>query len=113
LDAHDVHKATVKYDILQKVQNLVKSNYVDQRPKHHLHSARNPEIEPNTTTSIFFITEHANIANMETETIQEIHRHRHIIVCHAPDRQLRWSLDTLSLVGGLYQSRDIQGVCNL
>jgi hypothetical protein len=92
------------------VQALVESNYVDDKPKHHLQTARNPEIDPFAITSIFFIIEFADTAQILTETIQEIHRRRHVIVRNAPYRQLGWSLETLSLIGGLYQSRDIQGV---
>jgi hypothetical protein len=104
----NIQKAQVEYEILTRVQKLVESNYVDGRPKHHLASARNPEMEPNS--SIFFITEFADITQMPTQMIQDIFRKRSIVIRDGPQRRFRWSPETLSLIGGLYQSRDIQGL---
>lgn len=60
--------------------------------------------------SIFFIVESAAISQMLTPTVQDIIGHRNIVIRNVPQRHFDWSLETLSLVGGLYQSRDIQGV---
>jgi len=102
-----MQKAQVEYEILQRVQNLVESHYVDGRPRHHLPSARSLVREPGA--SMFFIVEFADFVKMSTQTIQDVFRHRNIIVRNFPQRRFEWSLDTLSLVGELYQGRDIQG----
>lgn len=103
-----MQKAQVEYQILRNVQELVESNYINGIPRHHLPSARTLKKEEGA--SIFFIADAADFVKLDTEVIQEIFRDRHIIVRNNAQRDFEWSLETLSLVGGLYQSRDIQGL---
>lgn len=103
-----IQQAEVEYKILEQVQDLVESHYIDGRPRHHLPSARNVVME--SGASIFFIVEFPDFVEMEIQTIQDVFRHRNIVVRNVPQRDFQWCLETLSLVGGLYQSRDIQGV---
>jgi hypothetical protein len=97
----------MEYDVLRNVQSLVESNYIDGRPRHHLPSAWNPILEEGA--SIFFIVEHAKFVTMSPHQIQEIARHRNIVVKNVPQPAFDWSRETLSEFGGVSQLRDIQG----
>jgi hypothetical protein len=89
------------------VQRLVEANYVGGRPRHHLPSAHNPELEDGA--SIFFIVDHVQFSKMTAREIQAIARHRNIIVRNVPQRHFEWDHETLSEFGDLSRIRDIQG----
>ncbi len=94
------------------VQQLVESNYVQGQPRHHLPSASRVKLEPGA--SMFFIVEYSEFCKLSPQDIQEIYRHRNIVIRNVPQRQFDWSLETLSEVGGaLKEPRDIQGTLPL
>jgi hypothetical protein len=93
------------------VQDLVESYYVDGKPRHHLASAHNPIMEEGA--SIFFIVEHTDFIAMSTQAIQDVFRHRNIVVRNVPQRDFDWSAETLSMIGSLYHTCDIQGLLSL
>jgi hypothetical protein len=97
-----------EYKILQRVQALIESDYVDGKPRHHLPSARSVELLPGASS--FFIIDHQDFQKLSPHTIQAIHRHRHILIENVPQRDFTWSLETLREVGSIEQPRDIQGM---
>ena len=93
--------------MLQNIQRLVERSYVDGRPKHHLPSARDPTFTPGS--SIFFITDHADLGKYSKADLQRIARDRHIVVQNAPQDDFEWDRETLALLGNLKLLREIQG----
>jgi hypothetical protein len=101
-------QATDEYDILERVHALVEADYVNGRPRHHLESARNVEFI--SGASCFFIIDYNDFRRLSATTVQDIVRHRSILIQNFPQREFSWSLDTLEELGALDQSRDIQGM---
>ena len=88
------------------MQDLVEADYVNGRPRHHLACSRNPNLEDGA--SIFFIVEHVDFAKMSARQIQDIARHRHIVVRNIPQPKYEWNSETLSEFGDLRLPREIQ-----
>lgn len=103
-----VMQAKDEYEILERVHTLVEADYVNGRPRHHLESARNVEFSPGA--SCFFIIDYNDFQQLSATTVQDIVRHRSILIQNFPQREFNWSLDTLEELGALEQSRDIQGM---
>jgi hypothetical protein len=101
-------QARDEYQILDRVHTLVEADYVNGRPRHHLKSARNVEFIPGA--SCFFIVDYNDFQRLSASTVQDIARHRSILIQNFPQREFNWSLDTLEELGALEQSRDIQGM---
>jgi hypothetical protein len=59
---------------------------------------------------MFFIADYADLAKLTAPQIQEIYCHRNIVVRNAPERQFEWSLETLSELGALKRTREVQGL---
>lgn len=85
----------------------MEKNYVDGKPRHHLPSARNPTFEPGA--SIFFVVEHSDFIKLTIREVQDIARHRNIVIRNIPQRHFDWGRETLSELGSITQSRDVQG----
>ena len=94
--------------MLKNVQTLVEKSYVDGKPKHHHHTARDVDYTPGS--SIFFITDHARFMKLSSGDIQRIAKHRHIVVQNIPQEDFDWSRNTLAKLGDLEQLREIQGM---
>lgn len=92
---------------MKNVQELVESNYVDGRPRHHLPEARLIPYSPNS--SVFFVSGYADFSKIPRHDIQEIARKRHIVVENVPQEEFAWCRETLALLGCLSQNREIQG----
>jgi hypothetical protein len=101
-------QAKDEYEILERVHALVEADYVNGRPRHHLESARNIEFTPGA--SCFFIIDYNDYQKLSAATVQDIIRHRSILIENCPQREFNWSLETLEELGALDQSRDIQGL---
>jgi hypothetical protein len=59
---------------------------------------------------MFFIIDFTDFAKLTPHQIQEIYRHRNIVVRNVPERRFEWSLETLSELGALKRTREIQGL---
>ena len=95
--------------VLQNVQELVESHYVNGRPRHHLPAARDPQYTPGC--SMFFIVDFVDFMKMPAAQIHIIARDRHIVVENVPQEDFSWSRESLSRFGLLSQLREIQGKC--
>ena len=89
------------------MQELVESNYVNGRPRHHLPAARQVQFTPDS--SAFFIIDYPQFMKMSAQDIHLIARARHIVVEHVPQDDFTWSRETLLRMGNLTQPREIQG----
>jgi hypothetical protein len=88
------------------VNKSVTSQYQNGKPPHHLKSAKSPKYDPNV--SQFFVVSQEELAAMSGKEIQEIFRHRHILVPgHSTD--IDFDQNGLSKLGGLKTKRQIQG----
>jgi hypothetical protein len=102
-------QAKAETAVLKNVHELVESHYVGGRPRHHLPSARNPELTPGC--SVFFIIDFVEFMSMPAPVIHRIARHRHIVVQNVPQDDFSWSRASLSRLGHLSSLREIQGKC--
>jgi hypothetical protein len=97
-------------DVLKNVQDLVESNYVGGRPRHHHPEARQIAVDPKSPNfSIFFITDYPNFMKLSDHDIHQIARTRNIVVQNVPQEDFPWSRETLLKFGNLTQPREIQG----
>src|ERR1700741_1613093 len=95
--------------VLQNVQELVESHYVNGRPRHHLPAARDPQYTPGC--SMFFIVDFVDFMKMPATQIHIIARDWHIVVENIPQEDFLWSCESLSWFRLLSQLREIQGKC--
>jgi hypothetical protein len=90
------------------MQKLVEANYVNGQPKHHLKSAQS--IQPQEGGSIFFVVTFDNFMKMAASDIQQIARHRHILIRNVPQPHYEWGRTSLAQAGSLTHPRDVQGM---
>jgi hypothetical protein len=95
--------------VLQNVQELVESHYVNGRPCHHLPAARDPKFTPGC--SVFFIVDFVDFMKMPATDIHVIVCDWHIVIENVPQEDFSWSRESLSQFGLLSQLREIQGKC--
>jgi hypothetical protein len=100
-------QAKLELDILRRVHDLVKADYVDSRPRLHLPSAREEEYNPDA--SCIFLVNYEKFRTMSVATKLAIIRHRDILIEDYPQDEFGWDLETLMQLGSVEQSRDIQG----
>jgi len=98
----------LEYPLFSAIQKSVESLYQDGWPPHHLDSARSLEYDPNG--SDFYVTTHEEFAKLKATQIQEIFRHRHIIIPGRPLEDFKFDRDGLKAVGSLTARRQIQGM---
>ena len=85
----------------------IKRLFVDGRPPHHLPGASSLEYEHGS--SQFFVTTQAEFEMLEPTQVQEIFRHRHILVPGNPPLDFTFDEEGLSRLGSLTAPREIQG----
>ena len=96
--------------VLKNVQELVESNYIQGRPRHHLPEAQQIKLDPKSpNSSIFFVSDYTDFMKLSAEDIHRIARHRNIVVRSVPQDNFTWSRETLLKLGNLSQKREIQG----
>ena len=100
-------QAAVEHRLLAEVFEMVQANYVQGRPLHHLPTARSKTYDP--SGSSIFVTPWASFKAMSVKEIQDVFRHRHILVLDAPVEQVKFDRDGLETLGSLHLSRTVQG----
>jgi hypothetical protein len=94
--------------LLNNIQTNIQGNYKDGRPLHLLPSARSLECVPEASS--IFVIEHGDFCSMDPQRIQDIFRHRHILVLGVPrEEELSFDEGTLSLFGDIDRPREITG----
>jgi hypothetical protein len=84
--------------------------YKDGKPLHHLPSAREATWNgDNTDQSSIFMIDYVDFLKKDAGTLQEIFRHRHILVLGTPQEDESFSLAALSKLGRLDRIIEMQG----
>jgi hypothetical protein len=86
----------------------VERGFVGGLPPHHLPEAQ--EILYTNQKSRIFITTPAKLRQLTPRVIQEIFRHRHILITGLDHPPIQFNRDELSRLGSLNCPRDIQGL---
>jgi hypothetical protein len=100
-------QANLEFDILRRVHELVKADYVDGKPRYHLPSAR--EEKYTADASCIFLVHYEKFRTMSHEQKLAIIKHRDILVEDCPQDKFGWDTETFMQFGSLELSRDIQG----
>jgi hypothetical protein len=96
------------YPLFKSIDKSVKSLFKNGQPLHHLISAKSREYDP--ASSKFFVTNNEELDQMSPQEVQDIFRHRHILV---PGKSSGKKFDRAALrfLGSMTQKRTIQGEC--
>lgn len=102
-------QAEIEDALLKEVIESMESRYdQDGRPPHHQPSAR--EIEYDPEGSKIFVCEYERFLNLSTGVIQDIFRHRHILVVNVPvEEPVHFDASGLMNLGSLENERQVQG----
>jgi len=91
-------------DVLKSVENL----YQGRQPLHHLPSARSVAWDPQS--SIFFIATSEEFSRLSPIVVQEIFRHRNIVVTGVQSADdIKFDRDGLRSLGSLTAPREMHG----
>jgi hypothetical protein len=92
--------------LFKSVEQSVRSLFKNGKPLHHLPSAKSRQYHQDA--SKFFIVSKEELEMMSAYEVQNIFRHRHILV---PGKQSGKKFDRASLrsIGSLTQKRQVQG----
>jgi hypothetical protein len=90
------------------IQTSIEGAYVDGKPLHHLDSAKSPQYDQKA--SQFYVTTQEEFAKFKGPEIQEIFRHRHILIAGSPPDDFRFDRNGLKALGSLTARREIQGM---
>ena len=97
----------VEYPFFREVIQAMESLYTHGCPLHHMPSATSLHHQPQS--SQFFVTTLAEFERLKPAQVQEVFRHRHILVRGPPPDNFQFDLHGLSQLGSLTSARDIQG----
>ena len=97
-------------ELLRNIVHNVEIGYVEGRPRHHHPSAHSTSFDPsNPTQSSIFVTDYADFVNMDSHLVQDIFRHRHILVLNAPLPDAGFSIATLKNFANVTKTVDMLG----
>jgi hypothetical protein len=99
----------VEHQLLTEVVAMVESCYVNGAPPHMLPSAREINYNPGGLSCIY-VTDWTDFKVLSPSQIQEIFRHRHILVLNAPVETVMFDREGLETLGSLHASRHVQGL---
>jgi hypothetical protein len=89
---------------------MVESRYINEVPRHRLPSAREREVQDGQ--SMIFVVEWKDFNEMEAREIQDIFRHRHILVRNWPEKTLKFDHAGLSMLAPMTKKKSFQGKLN-
>ena len=103
-------KLELDNNLLTQIQKEVESLYKDCKPLHHLPNARQEICNPrDKDQSSIFVINYLDFVKKDTKTLQDIFRHRHILVLGTPRKEEPFSLGSLSKLGRLDRVIEMQG----
>lgn len=106
----DVFQAEYDVRLLKDIQESVESLYEDGQPLHYLESAMSVDYDPNDArVSSIFVVDCAKFKKMQGPQIQDIFKHRHILVHGVEVEDMAFDEQGLSSLGGLHVSRTMHG----
>jgi hypothetical protein len=84
--------------------------YKDGKPLHYLDSARSVAFDPKDRgVSSIFVVDAADFKRMAPQQVQEVFRHRHILVLGVETEAMKFDLVGLGSMGCLNATRSVQG----
>ena len=103
-------QAKIEIKLLKDIQSSVEGLYKDGRPLHHLPSARSTDFDPEASS--VFVVEHRDFRSMDPQKIQDVFRHRHILVLGVPmdEDTVSFNEASLSLFGDIDRPLEITGM---
>ena len=93
--------------VFTEIMEMVESRYLNDLPLHRFPSARSIEYDPEGSS--IFIVEANVFEKMSAVEIQNIFRHRHILVLNTPQSQLSFDREGLSTLAPLKKKVVFQG----
>jgi hypothetical protein len=103
-----VFQAAVEHTLLRETQESVERLFVNGLPPHHQESSRSLNLLPGA--SKFFVTTPEDFVKMKPKEVQDIFRHRHILVPGTPPSDFQFDRAGLGQLGSLDDFREIQGL---
>ena len=104
-----VQKAKIEHELLRRTMEIVERNYKDNLPPHHLPEAQ--KITFSNQCSRIFVTNPKKLHKLTPTQVQDIFRHRHILIVGLESPNSRFDREALSRLGSLTALRCIQGMC--
>jgi hypothetical protein len=101
-------KVEAGYELLKGTMEKVEQQYCHGRPPHHLDEAQRPEFS--NQRSKIFVTTPERLQQLTVSQVQEIFRHRHILVAGGNASNVEFDHKALSRLGSLEALHTIQGV---
>jgi hypothetical protein len=99
--------AALEYSFLEKIKEMVERQFSGGLPPHRQLSARDRKLHKDQ--SAIFIVEWRDFDKMGAKEIQDIFRHRHILVVNWPEKTLKFDRDGLSMLGPMKKATQLQG----
>jgi hypothetical protein len=103
----------LKYEAhrFQEIQHQVQKGFIDNQPPHLLESARGPYDPKDDKQSSVYVVTHAEFQQKSTKEVQEIFRHRHILITGAfgVSSTAAFNEETISDFADLGNHVEIQG----
>jgi hypothetical protein len=97
--------------LLTEVQASIESNYSNGRPLSQLQSARSTSYDPSQgNVSSIFVVDCPTFKKMSPSVVQEIFRHRHILVQGVETDEVAFDLAGLASLGSISLPRFMQGM---
>jgi hypothetical protein len=100
-------QAKYDYEILNKINQVVTSRFVNGSPLHRLPSARALEYDPKGSS--VFVCEWSDFQKHDAATVQRIFRDRHVLIRNGPVEKVEFSLEGLEVLGSLSAEVNVQG----
>lgn len=99
--------AHFEYGFLGKIKDMVEQQMTGGIPLHRRPSARDRHRQEGQSS--IFVVEWKDFDEMSAKEIQDIFRHRHILVRNWPEKVLKFDRDGLSSLGPMQKDSSFQG----
>jgi hypothetical protein len=104
----DVHvQASKEFTVLKAIQAAVESRFINGVPPHRSPSARSVEYNPNGSS--IYIVDWTEFQTLAPRQVQDIFRHRHILLRNAPVERGEFTLEGLEMLGSVTRQVSLQG----
>jgi hypothetical protein len=94
--------------LLKEIQVSIEGLYQNGRPLYHLESARSTAYD---AQSSIYVVDFVDFKKMKPRDVQDVFRHRHILVLGVEVDELEFDLPGLATMGSLNVPRQMQGDC--
>jgi hypothetical protein len=93
---------------LKEIQAAIQSRVVNGKPPHRHPSARRIEYDPKGSS--IYIADWTEFSKLTPLQVQDIFRHRHILIRNAPVEQAEFTLEGLEMLGSVRRQVSLQGL---